>query len=318
MRLMNLEKTIENKIRTRGVEYEESEEYVMDMHDLELQRNYGSMILKIGEGQTDHYYCDLVDENQDAGKQLLRLSHMKHFIHNREGIAEAIAWLYPNGFDPAAAVGATILAATNAQVDEYNTTIQAMNPSAPVILKSKDRLGEVDDPNGYLCAMLTPSVLNELNHISAPPHILTLKVNDICLVTRKLSKRFDLATNTRVRILEIRPNHIRVQTLKQPAQTVCLPRITFKFRLPFGKSFEMIRIQFPLRLAYAMTYNKSQGQTLLRVLLDVVIPPFAHGHLYVALSRVTFYAHIAVICLEEQVYEDAPLANTTTYTTLLI
>ena len=34
-----------------------------------------------------------------------------------------------------------------------------------------------------------------------------------------------------------------------------------------------------------MTYNKSQSQTLGKVLLDTTGEPLAHGHLYVALSR---------------------------------
>jgi ATP-dependent exoDNAse (exonuclease V) alpha subunit len=43
-----------------------------------------------------------------------------------------------------------------------------------------------------------------------------------------------------------------------------------------------------------MTYNKCQGQTLSKVLLDISTSPFAHGHLYVALSRVR---SVCDICL---------------------
>jgi hypothetical protein len=46
------------------------------------------------------------------------------------------------------------------------------------------------------------------------------------------------------------------------------------------------RKQFPLRLAYSMTYNKSQGQEFEQALVDIRNPPFTHGHLYVSLSRV--------------------------------
>ena len=35
-----------------------------------------------------------------------------------------------------------------------------------------------------------------------------------------------------------------------------------------------------------MTINKSQSQTLHKVLLDCTSQPFSHGHTYVALSRV--------------------------------
>ena len=48
----------------------------------------------------------------------------------------------------------------------------------------------------------------------------------------------------------------------------------------------MQRRQFPLRLAYSISINKSQGQEFERVGLDVTIPCFAHGHLYVSLSRI--------------------------------
>jgi hypothetical protein len=48
----------------------------------------------------------------------------------------------------------------------------------------------------------------------------------------------------------------------------------------------MLRTQFPLRLAYSMTYNKGQGQTFHKTLLDITTSPFAHGHLYVGDSRV--------------------------------
>jgi hypothetical protein len=55
-----------------------------------------------------------------------------------------------------------------------------------------------------------------------------------------------------------------------------------------------------LRLAYAMTYNKSQSQTLFKVLLDITTPPFSHGQLYVALSRVRDCNNIVMYLKEEQ------------------
>ena len=46
------------------------------------------------------------------------------------------------------------------------------------------------------------------------------------------------------------------------------------------------RLQFPIRLAFAMTINKSQGQTMTFCGLDLENLCFSHGQLYVACSRV--------------------------------
>jgi ATP-dependent DNA helicase PIF1 len=46
-------------------------------------------------------------------------------------------------------------------------------------------------------------------------------------------------------------------------------------------------MQFPLKLAWAMTIHKSQGKTFERVIIDMGKGAFAHGQTYVALSRCT-------------------------------
>ena len=44
-------------------------------------------------------------------------------------------------------------------------------------------------------------------------------------------------------------------------------------------------VQYPLQLGYALTIHKAQGKTLDRVIVDIDRGAFAHGQLYVALSR---------------------------------
>jgi len=45
--------------------------------------------------------------------------------------------------------------------------------------------------------------------------------------------------------------------------------------------------QYPMMLAWAVTIHKSQGKTFERVAIDLGAGTFAHGQLYVALSRCT-------------------------------
>ena len=70
---------------------------------------------------------------------------------------------------------------------------------------------------------------------------------------------------------------------KFKGENVLLPRIPM---FPTDMPFQFKRLQFPVRLAFAMTINKAQGQSLQVCGLDLENPCFSHGQLYVATSRV--------------------------------
>jgi ATP-dependent DNA helicase PIF1 len=54
-----------------------------------------------------------------------------------------------------------------------------------------------------------------------------------------------------------------------------------------GVPWVLQRRQLPVKLAFALTINKSQGQSLDEVGVDLRRPVFTHGQLYVALSKTT-------------------------------
>lgn len=51
--------------------------------------------------------------------------------------------------------------------------------------------------------------------------------------------------------------------------------------------FTLSRKQFLVKICFAMTINKSQGQSFDKVGLDLRVPVFTHGQFYMAVSRTT-------------------------------
>jgi len=279
------------------------------------QRAYSNLILAIGEADFQNEYLDSLRIDEVTGEQQYAISNLRYFIDSNE----AKDFLYPNGLEQLEEIKhKAILSITNAGVDQWNELVQNMNQNEEHLLSSEDSLSEVDDPKDILKHMLSEDVLNNFNNNSVPPHMLKLKVGDICIVLRNLAKKHGLTNNTRVRILKIQQFCVSVQTLGDHPRTFKIPRIRFHFRLPFGESYKMTRTQFPLRLAYSITVNKSQGQEYDNALIDLRCSSFAHGHLYVALSRIRYASKIAVIVNEDCLMFGNPVLCNIVYPELLI
>ena len=148
--------------------------------------------------------------------------------------------------------------------------------------------------------MFPVEYLQSLNLASLPPSKLKLKVGAPVILLRNLYPKEGLCNGTRMTITRMQRWCIEVRILDgQFAGAVkILPRITLSTtegELPFI----LTRKQFPIRLSFAMTVNKAQGQSLDVVGIDLREPAFTHGQLYVALSRVTELQGLKVLLLEE-------------------
>lgn len=70
-----------------------------------------------------------------------------------------------------------------------------------------------------------------------------------------------LCNGTRLAVEKLMDNVIEVTSIKgrYKEENVLIPRFPM---IPTDLSFDFNRLQFPVRLAFAMTINKSQGQSL--------------------------------------------------------
>ena len=98
-----------------------------------------------------------------------------------------------------------------------------------------------------------------------------------------------LVKNVRLIVQQLHRRYVEVRAINnrtgQLGDTQCIPRIRFEFTPPRA-SWTVHRLQFPLRLAYATTFNGRQGLTLDKTILDLRCDVFAHSQLYTALSRI--------------------------------
>jgi len=250
------------------------------------EAEFASWLLEVGEGRGEFPLITVPPEMRTQESTLDCL------------IADTFPDFRNNYSDKDYIEGRVILTTTNKDVDKINEKVSSMLPSdaETKVYLSADSVGEAEDvdPTNFPVEFLHSLAPNGM-----PPHRLRLTVGMVIMLLRNMNKKLGLCNGSRLIVKRLQPHVIEAEVLggTNAGRRVYIPRIETS-PANTGLPFVLKRRQFPIRPAYAMTINKSQGQTLRRVGLSLLSPVFTHGQLYVALSRVRRKQDIRILLPE--------------------
>jgi hypothetical protein len=263
-----------------------------------FHQQFASFLLRVGNGELSLSTFPQTDSLPFPHTELIELP--PHLICAHEDIQQLLKWCYPNlefnQFTLHEQCG-TILTSLNSDVDMVNTmAIRLMRPdTATIELTSIDTV--VDESNGDSAIIYPTEFLNSIDLPGIPPHKLGVKVGAPIICLRNIDAKRGLCNGTRCiikSIISLRLLEATILTGTHVGHTVYIPRINMICTDP-RFPFQLNRRQFPVKLAFAMTINKSQGQSLSKVGVYLPRPVFTHGQLYVALSRASDPTNLQVL-----------------------
>ena len=113
--------------------------------------------------------------------------------------------------------------------------------------------------------------LNTINLSGLPRHSITIKIGCPIILLRNLDRTAGLCNGTRLIITAFGKRVIEAKILSgiRRGKSAFIPWISICTASLPGLPFTLRRYQFPIRVAFSMSINKSQGQSLLHVVFSL-------------------------------------------------
>ncbi|CAN1339982.1 ATP-dependent DNA helicase PIF1 [Linum perenne] len=193
-----------------------------------------------------------------------------------------------------------ILAPFHEIVSQINSLMLDQFPGEEMCYYSSDTIQSDNVQASTLKPEFPTEFLNSLDTGNFLAHELKLKVGVPVILLRNLDQTSGLCNGTRLVIKTMGTWFIEVEILTGThiGERVYLPRLTLTSHQKI-LDFTLMRRKYLIALSFAMTINKSQGQTLTQVGLCLNRQIFTHGQLYVALSRVTKRSGLSIVSCDE-------------------
>ena len=158
--------------------------------------------------------------------------------------------------DPNWIEGRSILASTNKEVQMLNDIVSEKLPGSMEVMRSADQLERTEEVLHF-----NVEYLNSLTPSGCPPHSLHLKPGIPLMLLRNLNPREGLCNGTKLIFEGSIDNKVLHCRVSGSEKRVLIPRIVFIPKLgELGMHHAWSRRQFPVKPAFAMTINKSQGK----------------------------------------------------------